>query len=135
MAVIPPYTAINWDSSTTPLNPTNLNKMDGQIKSLSDQAVSGGGYYLEIALVTFGASGSTSSITASGTFGNTYANPPFVAPMSFTQQQSYVDTMTFPSITTTRTGFTATIKVADRNNTSNNFGAGNIIMAFLVVGK
>lgn len=31
------YTAINWDSTTTPLNPTNLNKMDGQIKAISDQ--------------------------------------------------------------------------------------------------
>lgn len=132
---IPAYTAINWDSTTTPLNPTNLNKMDGQIKQLSDQAVSGGGYYMEIAIVTFGSSGSVNSITATKSYGNTYTSPPFVAPMNFTQQQSYVDTMAFPSITTTTTGFTATIKTLERSNVTNNFGAGNIIMAFLVVGK
>lgn len=82
--------------------------------------------------VSFTSNGSQNTLTATYTFPTAYANIPTVLPCHVTQSIAYIDTISYPYITATKTNFTVVLKTSTR---SDNFGSGTAKMKFLVIGK
>lgn len=110
----------------------NLNIIDQKAALVSD-TVAAEGQKVEIVEVSLVSSGSTSSISGSGTFTKTYTIVPTILPGVVTQTVGYVDSMCYPFVSSpTLTGFQVKLVTS---NTVNNFGAGTVKMTFLVFGK
>lgn len=112
----------------------NLNIIDEKAAKV-DETVAAKGQRMEVVEVSFIASGSTNSITATGTFSKPFTSKPVIMPASISQAIGYSDTMTYPHIpesAMTLSNFQVVIKTA---TSTNNFQAGTLKMKFIVFGS
>jgi hypothetical protein len=113
----------------------NLNIIDEKAALKSESVASQvAGQRMEVVEITFTASGSVNSLTATGTFAKAFTSKPTIMPANITQAIGYSDTINYPHIpetSITLTNFTVTLKTAV---TTNNFQAGTLKMKFLVFG-